>query len=138
MNEGILAGGTVLFTFAIIAFVMVATIVPIVLVLKKLSGMSAANQRLLTQGVSANARIVQVGHTGMTVNDSPQLRITMEVTPPPSPGYRGMAAPFTAMASMLVPVYAMARVCPGATVPVRFDPAAPSNVAIDFRAMGYA
>ena len=32
----------------------------------------------------------------------------------------------------------LGRITPGATVPVRFDPAAPNNVAIDFRAMGFA
>lgn len=94
--------------------------------------------RGLAQGVPANARIVQVGSTGLTVNDSPQLQVTMEVQPPPAPGYRADAAPFMATTSILVPVYAMARVCPGATVPVRFDPSTPANVAIDFRAMGFA
>lgn len=138
MNEGLLAGGTIIFTFAIIIVSVAAAIIPVVLILKKLGGMSAANQRLLAQGVPANARIVQVGSTGLTVNDSPQLQVTMEVQPPPAPGYRADAAPFMATTSILVPVYAMARVCPGATVPVRFDPATPANVAIDFRAMGFA
>jgi len=100
--------------------------------------MSAANARLLSQGVPANARIMQVGATGLTVNSAPQLQLTMQVQPPPAPGYRDAGAPFTATTSVLVPIYAMARVVPGATVPVRFDPDAPSNIAIDFRAMGFA
>ena len=138
MNEGTLvAGGSVLVTLIITFVTMVAVIVPIVLVLKRLGGMSAANTRLLTQGVPAQARILQVGATGLTVNDAPQLKVTLEVQPPASPGYRGSSGPFTATSSLLVPLFAMARVVPGAVVPVRFDPAAPANVAIDLRAMGF-
>lgn len=138
MNEGLLAGGTVAFTLLIIAFSLVVTIVPVVLILKKLSGMSANNDRLMWSGIPANARIMRVGSTGLTVNSAPQLEVTMEVQPPPAPGYRQASAPFTAMTSVLVPIYAMARIIPGATVPVRFDAQAPTNIAIDFRAMGFA
>ncbi len=138
MNEGsLIAGGSALFTLILTFVTMVAVIVPIVIVLKRLGGMSVEHARLLAQGVPAQARILQVGATGLTVNDAPQLRITLEVQPPPSPGYGGGSAPFTATSSLLVPLFAMARVVPGAVVPVRFDPAAPSNVAIDLNAMGF-
>lgn len=138
MNEGLLAGGTAIMTLIIIAVSVTACIVPVIVVLKKLGGMSANRQRLLQTGVPANARIVQVGPTGLTVNDAPQLNVVMEVTPPPSPDYRSSPAPFTATSAELVPLFALGRIAPGATIPVRFDPAAPANVAIDFRAMGFA
>lgn len=138
MNEGLLAGGTAIMTFIIVVVCMAACVIPVVLILKKIGNMSAARQRLLQTGVPANARIVQVGPTGLTVNDAPQLNVVMEVTPPPSPGYRSGPASFMATAAELIPLYALGRIAPGATVPVRFDPAAPTNVAIDFRAMGFA
>jgi hypothetical protein len=139
MNEGTLAaGGTAIVTAIIVVVSLAAAIIPLVLVLKKLGGLSAANARLLATGIPTTARILRVGATGLTVNDAPQLEVMLEVQPPEGPGYRGGSGPFTASSSIFVPIFAMARIVPGATVPVRFDPAAPANVAVDFRAMGYA
>lgn len=130
-------GGTLIITLVIIVFSIAATVIPIVLVFRWLGKMKAGNQQLLMTGVPAQARVVQMGPTGLTVNDAPQLNIVLEVHPPPGAGYRGGMGPFMATLQALVPIYAMARVTPGATVPVRFDPMNPARVAIDFRSMGF-
>lgn len=140
MDEtAIFAGGTIIFTLVIVVFSLAATIIPLVLVFRWLSKMKNQNQQILMTGIAAQARVVQMGPTGMTVNDAPQMNIVVEVHPPPMPGYREAAPPFMANLQALVPVYAMGRVQPGAMVPVRFQsqPGMPPQVAIDFRAMGF-
>jgi hypothetical protein len=131
------AGGTILFTIVIIVVSLAAAIIPMVLVFRWLGKMGAKNQALMNNGVAAQARVVQMGPTGLTINDAPQMNVVLEVHPPPQPGYRGAAAPFMATVQALVPIYAMGRVQPGAMLPVKFDPMNPMNVAIDFRSMGF-
>jgi len=43
---------------------------------------AAVKNKLLKTGVSATARVVKVSDTGVTVNNSPQIKILLEVTPP--------------------------------------------------------
>ena len=136
-HSTLFAGGTIIFTIVIIVISLAAAIIPLVLILRYVSKMSAKNQALMTNGIPAQARVVQMGPTGMTINDAPQMNLVLEVHPPQQPGYRGAAAPFMANVQALIPVYAMGRVQPGAMVPVRFDPANAMNVAIDLRSMGF-
>lgn len=136
-DSTLFAGGTIIFTIVIIVFSFAAAIVPMVLIFRYISKMSAKNQALMATGIAAQARVMQMGPTGMTINNSPQMNLVLEVHPPPQPGYRGAAAPFMATVQALIPVYAMGRVQPGAMVPVRFDPANAMNVAIDLRSMGF-
>ncbi|MBS2013288.1 MAG: hypothetical protein JST00_10400 [Deltaproteobacteria bacterium] len=136
-HTGLLAGGTILFTIVIIIFSLVVTIVPIVLILRFVMKMKQNNDQILMTGVPAQARVTHISPTGMTINDAPQLNIGLEVHPPQGGGYRGAPMPFMAQVQALVPIYAMARIQPGAMVAVRFDPANPARVAIDFRSMGF-
>jgi len=136
-HEGLLVGGTIVFTILIIVFSLAVTIIPLVLVFRWLAKTRASNQQLLVTGVPAQARIVAMGPTGLTVNDAPQMNLSVEIHPPQMPGYRGHAAPFMATVQAFLPVYAMGRIQPGATVPVRFDPMNPQRVAIDLRSMGF-
>lgn len=133
----LIAGGTILFTIVMIVVTLAATILPLVLVFRWLAKTRAGHDQLLATGVPAQGRILQMGPTGLTVNNAPQLALVLEVHPPAQAGYRGAAPPFIANVQALVPVYAMGRVQPGAFVPLRFDATNPSRVAIDFRAMGY-
>jgi hypothetical protein len=136
-EQGAIIGGTILFTIVIIVVSIAATVIPIVLIFRWLGKMRGANQQLLMNGIPAQARVVQMGATGLTVNESPQLNVVLEVHPPQGPGYRAPAVPLMATIQAFVPVYAMGRVQPGTFVPVRFDPMNPQNVAIDFRGMGF-
>jgi hypothetical protein len=130
-------GGTILFTIIIVVFSLLATIVPMVLIFRWIGKMKGQNQALLNTGIPAQARIVQVGHTGMTINHVPQLNIVLEVQPQMSPGFQGTSAPYTVNVQALIPVFAMGRIQPGSMVPVRFAAHNPSQVAIDLRAMGF-
>ncbi len=127
--------GVILFTILIIVFSIAATVIPIVLVVKFLGKMSGQRQALLANGIAAQARVVQLGMTGTTINDNPLLQIVLEVQPAMAPGYRGAAAPF--VTQMLVPMIAMPRVQPGSVVPVRYSPTNPQEITIDFRQMGF-
>lgn len=142
MDETHFAIGTIVFTLVIILVSFAACIIPIVLVFKYIGKMSAKNAAIMNNGVPAQARVVQMGPTGMTINDAPQMNIVLEIHPAQGnpAAYRGFAgptAPFTATIQCLVPVYAMGRIQPGAMVPVKYDPVNPMSAAIDFRAMGF-
>lgn len=136
-DSSLLVGGTVIFTIVIIVFSLVVTIVPLILVFKWMSKMKGERQALLANGAPGQARILQLGPTGLTVNDAPEMNLVLEVHPSPSPTYRGGSPPFMVNTKAFVPIYAMARVQPGAMVPVRFNPQNPSQLAIDFRSMGF-
>ena len=85
---------------------------------------SARNRAILATGEPAQAVIVSVVDTGVTVNDCPQARLTLEVRPAARP-------PFVAEATLLVGRFQTGMVMPGAGVQVRFDPADPSRVAVE-------
>ncbi len=135
-DQSAVVGGTILFTIIIVIFSLLATIVPMVLIFRWIGKMKGQNQALLDTGVPAQARIVQVGHTGMTINHVPQLNIVLEVQPQMSPGFQA-SAPYTVQVQALIPVFAMGRIQPGSMVPVRFAAHNPSQVAIDLRSMGF-
>jgi hypothetical protein len=136
--SALFAGGTVLITILIAVVSIAATLIPVVILFRLLSKNAAKNRQLMATGIPAQARVIQMGPTGMTINNAPQMNLVLEVYPPPNVGYRGGSAPFTANLQAIVPVYVMPRVQPGATVAVRFDANNPMNIALDMRAMGFA
>jgi hypothetical protein len=130
----------VLFTIIIIVISFAAAIIPMVLVFKYIAKMSGQKQQLLATGQPAQARVIQMGHTGTTINDSPMVQLMLEVHPQPvqgPQGYRGAPPPFQTQAQILVPMLALPRVQPGAMIPVRYNPQNPQELTIDFRAMGF-
>jgi len=129
--------GVIVFTIVIIIVSIAAAIIPVVLILKFLGNMSGQRQQLLATGIPAQARVVQLGMTGTTINDNPLLQIVLEVQAGQSPGYRGGPTSFVASTQMLVPMIAMPRVQPGSVVPVRYSPTNPQEITIDFRSMGF-
>jgi predicted lipid-binding transport protein (Tim44 family) len=142
MLGGLLGGGVGLLSACFgVVIAIVATVVPIVLVIwifKNMSKNRAVAEQLLRTGAPGQARVLTVGQTGMYVNNQPQLQIELEVHPSPEAGgYRGPSAPFRASLRTIVPMMAMAAVQPGATVLVRFDPASPGRLEIDWGSMGY-
>lgn len=92
--------------------------------LMRLFNNSARNRAILSTGEPAQAVIVSVSDTGVTVNNSPQARLTLEVHP-------AGRQPFLAETTMLVGRFQTGLVVPGAAVQVRFDPADPSRVAVE-------
>lgn len=84
----------------------------------------AGNNALLKTGVSATATILSVEDTGVTMNYSPQARLTLQVTPAGRP-------PFQAVATAFVGRMQIGMIVPGASVMVRYDPSDISKVAIE-------
>lgn len=134
MDTGIF-GGAMILTLVIVGIgVVVSLAVPVAIfffVFKK----NAERNRLVATGIPGQALIVQIADTGMRINDQPRLQIVVDVHPIPG---QAAFAPFRTTHTGTVPMMAMARVAPGATVPVKCDPANPANLTIDWAAMGYA
>jgi hypothetical protein len=86
-------------------------------------GMSQ-NSTLVKTGVSAPAVILDVQDTGVTMNNSMQARLTLQVTPADRP-------PFQAVTTALVNRFQVGMLVPGATVQVKYDPNDITRVAIE-------
>jgi len=84
---------------------------------------SARNRALLAKGEPAQAFILSASDTGVTVNDSPQVRLRLEVRPAGRP-------PYEAETTLLVGRLRVGMLAPGTPVPVKFDPEDPSRVAV--------
>jgi hypothetical protein len=77
-------------------------------------------QRLEAAGVDANAVLVSLQDTGMTVNDNPRVKLTFEV--------QGANGPFQVEAKQTVSRVQIPQ--PGGIYVVRYDPEDPSNFEI--------
>lgn len=80
---------------------------------------------LAQRGVSATARILEIWDTGWTINDNPVIGMRVEVDAPDRPPFEARIEK-TTVSRIAIPQFQ-----PGAVVPVRFDPANPSLVAVD-------
>ncbi len=86
-------------------------------------GMSQ-NSSLVKTGVSAPAVILEVQDTGVSMNNSMQARLTLQVTP-------SNRAPFQATATAFVNRFQVGMLVPGASVQVKYDPNDISKVAVE-------
>ena len=103
---------TLLFTGAIIFFVY-----------RTVYGKINQSNKLLTTGVPAQARVMQLADTGVRLNDNPQVKLVLEVHP------MGQS-PYQVEVSSFISMIKLAQVQPGQMVNVRYDPADPSKVAL--------
>jgi hypothetical protein len=94
----------------------------------RMSGISDAKV-LQKTGEPAEATILQIWDTGMTVNDDPVIRFLLEVHPTGKPDYQ-------AETKLRISRLAISRFQPGAVVPVRIDPGHPKHVALDIYDFG--
>ncbi len=85
---------------------------------------SARNRELLAKGHPAPAVILYAKDTGVTVNDCPQVRLTLEVYPSGRPVYQ-------ATTTLLVGRLQVGMIVPGMPVQVKYDPADPTRVAVE-------
>jgi hypothetical protein len=116
------AGETIWLTGGIFAIVGGALVV-VGLVIGR--GASATDQ-ILASGVTGTATITGVTQTGMYLNDQPRIKMDLLVALPGR-------APYTAEHAEFVPLILLARVQPGATLPVKVDPANPQKVVVDWQ-----
>jgi hypothetical protein len=81
--------------------------------------------KLLKTGVPAQATILQVSDTGVTVNNSPQIKLLLQVNPP-----TGM--PYQVETKVLISRLQTHAYQPGMVVPVKIDPNDKDKIAIDY------
>jgi len=122
-----MVSGTIGLTVAIIVISFIAAGVIAFFVIRwarKYSGKDSASQELLRTGIPAQARIVQITETNMYINEMPVLNLLLEVYP------QNGQPPYQAWVQRRIPMYQMMQFQLGASVPVRFNPADPTKVAI--------
>lgn len=127
----IFAGASILLTILSIACGCLITVVTLAgtgfLIYKvfgsTFKGMSS-NRNVLQTGVSAPAVILSVQDTGVTMNDNPQARIRLRVTP-------AFGEPFEAEVTQIVGRFQVAMLVPNAPVMVKYDPNDKTKVAIE-------
>jgi uncharacterized membrane protein len=81
-------------------------------------------KQLLKTGMSATAVIKELRDTGVTVNNAPQIKLVLEVTPP-------AGAPYLVQTKLLISRLQTASYQPGMRLAVKIDPNDKSKVAID-------
>ena len=113
-------------TTVIIVISLLITVVVLFFAFRLISGvMRGAKQTrdILTTGIPAQARILQIGETGMYVNNNPAVDILLEVHPPDRP-------PYQVQTRMVVSMIRLPAIQPGNVVPVKYDPTDPTKVAL--------
>lgn len=112
----VMIGGSLLVTFVVVGF----SAYMFYKVFKKMGDTS----RLRQTGLPGTAQILSLSDTGMTINDNPQVALSLTVTSPHHGSYQVQT---TSIISRL----SIPRVQPGMSVPVKIDPQNPMNVVLD-------
>jgi len=81
------------------------------------------NRAVRETGLPGQATVVEIWDTGVTVNDNPVVGFRLQIQAEGRP-------PWQAETKALVSLLAIPQIQPGATLPVYYDPADPSRVAI--------
>ena len=81
-------------------------------------------RQVLATGVTAPAKVIDLKDTGNRYNYQPEIAIELEVMPPGRP-------PFRAVVKRVMTVADAAAFAPGTVLTVKYDPAHPSDVALD-------
>ncbi len=119
--------GSGLLTIVITVITCAATVIPLgfagFFLFRMFKNMNQ-NSGLLKTGVSAPAVILNAVDTGTTMNESPQVRLTLQVTPAYGP-------PFQAVTTTFVGRLQVGMIVPGAAVTVRYNPSDTTKVAIE-------
>jgi hypothetical protein len=112
-------------TIAPIAITIVVLIV-VFIIFRKAFGGIARNNALLTSGEPAQATVLQLWDTGVSLNDNPQVGLLLEVRPQNRPAYQVQTKSFISRLKV-------SQVQTGALVAVKVDPTDPAKVALDLR-----
>lgn len=117
MTGLIITAVSLIFTFAILGFVGYMVYV-------KLIKPSQNSKRILQTGMPGKAKVLSLAETGMTVNNAPQILLTLEVTPDHT------RRPYQVQTKQIVSIVHIPQFQPGAKLLVRIDPNDPNQVAI--------
>ena len=119
--------GSGLFTIVILLCVCVSTIVPLgvtgFFLFRMFKNMNQ-NSTLVKTGISAPAVILNAEDTGTTMNESPQVRLTLQVNPAFGPSFQAVTTTFVGRLQI-------GMITPGAQCTVRYDPNDTTKVAIE-------
>ncbi len=103
--------------------IIVLTIVSIIVVMIVVRRFTGPNKQLLATGETAQATVVQMWDTGVTINDNPRVGLLLEVHPANRPAYQVKTA--QVVSRLQTSMYQ-----PGQTLEVKIDPADQKKVAI--------
>ncbi|HEY3291005.1 MAG TPA: DUF3592 domain-containing protein, partial [Anaerolineae bacterium] len=103
--------------------ITIVVIVVVFILVRNLSGNSGANKALLQNGQTAQAVILSMWDTGVSINDNPRIGMKLEVRPP-------NGAPFQAEVKQVISRLQTSQYQPGQMLEVKYDPANPTKVAI--------
>ena len=119
--------GSGLFTVIILLCVCVSTVVPLGIsgyfLFRMFKNMNQ-NSTVLKTGVSAPAVILNAEDTGTTMNDSPQVRLTLQVNPAFGPSFQAVTTTFVGRLQV-------GMITPGAPCTVRYNPSDMTKIAIE-------
>jgi hypothetical protein len=104
---------------------LIPLLLPLAVLLAGCSGLYYSDSDLQTTGVAASAEILERWETGIKVNDEPVIGLKVRVKPADRPAYEAT------IKRVLISQLEIPQFQPGAVIPVRFDPKAPSRVSID-------
>ncbi len=120
----ILAGGTILFTVAMVCgsvlCTLVITVAAVAIPFYFLRNNQKRSQELIDKGTQGEATILSLEDTGMRINDNPRVRVELEVRMP------GMS-PYKVTKSVTIPLIRLSQVQVGTVVPVMVDMSDPQN-----------
>ena len=93
---------------------------------RRISAKADKTDRILEQGIPAEAEIVEVGRTGTTLNDQPLLKLTLHI-------YQGGSSPlYPVVHKEFIPLEYMSRIQIGARLPVKIDPLDSASLVIEW------
>ena len=119
--------GSGLITVIVLLCTCVSTIVPLGIAgffLYRMFKNMNQNSGILKTGVSAPALILNAEDTGTTMNESPQVRLTLRVDPAFGPSFQAVTTTFVGRLQIGL-------ITPGASCTVRYDPNDMTKVAIE-------
>jgi len=114
---------TIVIIAAAVVVLLLITIIPSLLMIRKVFGGLKQTQTLLATGEAAQATILQLRDTGTTLNGNPQIEVLLEVRPANRSAYQAQTRCY--VSRLRIP-----QVQPGAVVNVKIDPQNPANVAL--------
>ncbi len=110
-----MVGGLSVAIIAITCIGILVTVGITVLAIVLIKRAVGPNKKVLKEGVDGEATILEVGQTGMMVNNQPQAALKLEVRVPGWETYQTVI-------KMVIPIVNIPQFQPGAVMPVKVDP----------------
>jgi hypothetical protein len=106
--------------------ITIVVVVVVFVVFRRVFGGISQNNAMLVSGEPAQATVLQLWDTGVSLNDNPQVGLLLEVCSQNRPAYQVQTKSFISRLKV-------SQVQTGAVVAVKIDPTDPAKVALDLR-----